>query len=142
MQTTKHNLSLPSQSWCLEELREFCHRQLDGVMGNQQVLRQIIIAVDEVAANIIQHAYPRGMKRDNLQLDIEVQDDRVVIEFRDRGVPFDPLTRNQIDVKQSFAERHKRGYGLAIIRRVMDEIAYDRTETGENVLTLTKLLYA
>ena len=75
-----------------------------------------------------------------LDIDIDSQDDRVVVEIRDTGVPFNPLTAKPVDPTQSFSARRKRGYGIPIIRRIIEDIHYERSEQGENVLRLTKVL--
>lgn len=140
MEVTKHHLTVPAQSWSLEELRDFCKRNLQISPVNQQDYRQLILAIDEVASNIVEHAYPEGEKKGDVQIDIDLQEDKVVIEIRDKGIPFNPLNTDPIDPRKSFSARLKRGYGIAIILRVIPDIRYERTDQGENLLTMTKLL--
>ena len=106
----------------------------------KQVYRQLVLAIDEVAANVVEHAYPEGKKKGDLEIGVDVQDDRVVVEMRDSGVDFNPLAAKQIDPQRSFSARLRRGYGLPIIRRIIEEITYERTPRGQNVLTMTKFL--
>ena len=140
MQATKHYLTVPAQSWSLEELHEFCKRALGSPAVTKQVYRQLVLAIDEVAANIVEHAYPDGNKKGDLEITVDLQDDRIVVEMRDWGVDFNPLTAKQVDPQRSFSARLRRGYSLPIIRRIIEEIKYERTPGGQNVLTMTKFL--
>ncbi len=139
MEITKHRLTVPAQSWSLEEIRGFCKRTLKSSSIDQQVYRQLVLAVDEVAANVVEHAYPEGVKRGDITLDIDIQEQRITIEISDTGVPFNPLATEPVDPKKSFSSRRRRGYGIPIIRRIVEDIHYERTDDGTNVLRMTKL---
>ena len=103
MEITKHRYTLSPQSWSLKDLRDFLKRTLQGSSVDQASFRQIVLAVDEVAANIVDHAYPEGTKKANLALEIDIQEDRVVIQIRDSGVPFNPLAAKEVDPRRSFS---------------------------------------
>ena len=70
MEVTKHHLTVPAQSWSLEELRDFCKRNLQISPVNQQDYRQLILAIDEVASNIVEHGhafFKRGSYWENMK---------------------------------------------------------------------------
>ena len=60
-----------------------------------------------------------------------------VITFRDKGVAFNPLEKQDPDVTQSAEERQIGGLGTYIVKKTMDEVKYERTDE-ENVLTIRK----
>jgi serine/threonine-protein kinase RsbW len=135
MKCTKPNhLKLPAESWSLEEIREFCKRVLRSYAIEEKELRHLILAVDEASANVVEHAYPPG-KTEYLELAVSIQGTLVSVELRDRGVPFDPRVDGPASVPETFS---RGGYGLELIRRTVDEIHYQRSAEGENVLTLKK----
>ncbi len=127
-----HRLTLPAHSLHLGQIREFSRGVFCAYTINRRAVRQMVLAIDEAAANVIEHAYPPGENRD-LDLSISVLPNRVVIELRDTGKQFNPC---QCDPGHSRSRR--RGYGLSLIRRIVDEINYQRSKTDENVLTMVK----
>ena len=96
----------------------------------------MVLAIDEALTNIIVHG--KIKKDDQIDLTVEIDDDQIVAEFQDSGVPFDPsLDRGTPDPK-SFPHR---GFGLYLIHLIVDEVEYERTEDGRNVLKMFKTLH-
>ena len=62
-----------------------------------------------------------------------------MIEFRDKGIPFDPLAKADPDVTLSAEKRQIGGLGIYMVKKSMDEVRY-RRENGENILTIRKKL--
>ena len=60
-----------------------------------------------------------------------------MITFRDSGVPFDPLQREEPDTTLTAEEREIGGLGIFLVRKTMDAMEY-RREDGFNVLTIRK----
>ena len=60
-----------------------------------------------------------------------------MITFRDKGIPFDPLAKEDPDVSQSAEERQIGGLGIYIVKKTMDQVEY-RRENDENILTIWK----
>ncbi|MBQ3979603.1 MAG: ATP-binding protein, partial [Lachnospiraceae bacterium] len=65
------------------------------------------------------------------------EDAAAVIEFRDRGVAFNPLEKPDPDVTLSAAEREPGGLGIFMVKKSMDAVTYQR-DNDENVLTIRK----
>ena len=63
----------------------------------------------------------------------------LTIEFRDRGKPFDPLSKTDADVTLSAGERQIGGLGIYMVKNSMDDVRY-AYENGENILTIRKLM--
>ena len=55
----------------------------------------------------------------------------------DRGKPFDPTAALAPDVKIPAAERQVGGLGIFLVRKTMDDMAYEYRD-GQNVLTIRK----
>ena len=134
-----HTLELPAKTWRLGKLREFCLGILRPHDFEAKICHQVILAIDEAAANIIEHAFPsKNYEGGTFQLQIEVGEETIKVEFRDFGLAFNPplLSPSEIN-KIKFT---KRGYGLKLIQKIMDEVTYERTDQGENILTLVKCI--
>ena len=60
---------------------------------------------------------------------------KVVID--DSGMPFDPTAKKKIDIPKSADELQIGGFGIYLVRELMDSINYERID-GQNILTLKK----
>jgi anti-sigma regulatory factor (Ser/Thr protein kinase) len=95
------------------------------------------LAVDEVCANVMEHAYRDGRKHRPIYLTTSAQIGLLTIIVADEGPPFDPLTQPSPDPATTFTRDKPGGWGIHLVRRVMDEVAY-RYADGRNILTLYK----
>ena len=94
------------------------------------------LALDEVLANIISHAYSDATRHSiAVRLTVDPHTLHVVVE--DDGRPFNPLTWPQPDLDMPIEQRPVGGLGLHIARSVVDAIEY-RREGQKNVLSLLK----
>jgi serine/threonine-protein kinase RsbW len=98
----------------------------------------LALALEECASNIVNHAY-RGDSRQKFTVAIERLPDRLLVETRDRGPAFNPLTVPPPRVDLESDDLALGGVGIYLARHYLDELAYAR-EGGENVLRLTKFL--
>ena len=91
------------------------------------------LAVEEAAVNICSYAYkvPPG----EVTLSIVQESEMVRIELVDAGIPFDPLTMETPDIKTELEKREVGGLGIFLIRRMLDEVHYNRRD-DLNVLSL------
>ncbi|MFH1084612.1 MAG: ATP-binding protein [Chloroflexota bacterium] len=95
----------------------------------------IQLAVDEALVNIIEHAYggrPGGV----VEMSGEIQRDRLVITLCDRGASFDPT---QVPLPDPSAPR-AHGFGMYLMRKLMDEVSYTREPSGRNCVRLIKVV--
>lgn len=94
---------------------------------------QLKLAVEEAAVNICRHAYERPPGE--VAIALSHQEDRLTVELRDDGVPFDPLSLGEPEIASSLEDRQIGGLGIFLIGKVMDEVRY-RRDGSSNVLTL------
>lgn len=114
----------------LNAVKDFAEKQ--GVKGEK--LGQLELALEEVLVNIINYAYP-GTSGD-IELHYHTTDDnKLVIEIIDWGIPFDPLAHPEADTTLPIEEREIGGLGIFFARQIMDEEDY-RREDDKNILTL------
>ena len=98
---------------------------------------QIDLAVEEIFVNIASYAYAPGEGTATIRT--EIDGDFAVITFIDRGVPYDPLAKEDPDVTAMAHERQIGGLGIFLTKQVMDEVRYERRD-GQNILTMRKKL--
>ena len=130
-----HKLKVPACIDRLDEVLEFvgaamCEAGIDGKNNNN-----INIAVEEVFVNIAHYAYPSG--EGDVFMSLSASPENFVMEFRDSGTPYDPLSRNDPDTTLSAEEREIGGLGIFMVKQLMDGVDY-RYEDESNVLTITK----
>ncbi len=102
------------------------------------VRRSVNVALDELLANELSH----GMAADgsvNVAVDVELHEERLTLTLTDDGPPFDPFGHGAPDTTLSVEEREIGGLGIHLVRRLMDEVSYQRRD-GHNVVILVKQL--
>ncbi len=91
------------------------------------------LALTEALANVVNHAYG-GDPEQRIELELRLAGDRVDVTIRHGGVPFDPHDYEPapLDTPRSG------GYGVHLMREVMDEVAASAAPEGGTQLRLTK----
>src|SRR5262245_45384677 len=129
MEIVRHKTQVPADMAKLCKLRD----QVSQLCAEQGVpsktARRMVLAIDEALSNVIEHAY---LKDKQIELSVEITDEKVVAEIVDRGIPFDPCP---YDASPDCRSYPRRGFGLYLIHMIVDRIEYERTKDGRNVLT-------
>jgi serine/threonine-protein kinase RsbW len=120
----------------IDQLQELIHFVLSFARRqgfSKEKIGEIELMVEEVLVNVIDYAYPQE------EGDVEVycypdEDNRLVIQVSDRGVPFDPLSVPTPDLSQDINSREAGGLGIFIVRQLADELKYVR-DGKRNILT-------
>jgi serine/threonine-protein kinase RsbW len=133
METTRNRIIVPARTEQLVELRRDLHELATEHDVPAQVTRRIVLAIDEVVSNIMEHGSSKGDATIEVILDFD--EDAITATIIDEGIPFDPRQKGKDPRKREFP---KRGFGLYLIHLIVDNIEYERSPSGKNVLTLTK----
>jgi anti-sigma regulatory factor (Ser/Thr protein kinase) len=72
-----------------------------------------------------------------VSLECTVNEEHIILELRDDGVPFDPTKQTRANTKQKLEERSIGGLGIHLVMNLMDHVEYIR-EGDFNVLKATK----
>ena len=112
--------------------------QTEEVVTVGEAFGDIRLVAEELVVNIADYAYPDGGD-DYLDVEIERDEERITLRFRDGGVPFNPLDKTPPDVSLPMELRAIGGMGFYIVTKKMDSVEYEYT-AGENVLTVMKKL--
>lgn len=92
------------------------------------------LAVDEAVTNIITHGY--GGPGD-IELELETDGPDLVVRLRDQAPSFDPAHAPAADLKPPGERDSPGGFGVYLMKSVMDEVRHQTTATG-NELTMIK----
>lgn len=94
------------------------------------------LALAEWVTNIISYGFPDDREH-LIRLRFLADGDSASVEVVDDGVAFNPLTVPPVDTQTPLEGRAIGGLGIHLIRRLMDQVEYSRTE-GRNVLKLRR----
>ncbi len=130
-------LCVPAQTEELKKVLAFVDSRLEAADCPVKTQLQIDVAVGEIFVNIAHYAYADGDGTAEITDRVEGDPAEAVIEFRDAGVPYDPLSRPDPDVTLSAEDRRIGGLGIYMVKKSMDAVRY-RYEDGRNVLTIRK----
>lgn len=98
------------------------------------------LVLEEALVNVVNYAYPSGVKGDiDLEVRFDEADRALTFIIRDSGKPFDPTLAAEADVDAPLEDRRIGGLGIQLIRTLMDSVSYSYTG-GCNELTLIKYL--
>ena len=100
---------------------------------------QIDLAVEEIFVNIAHYAYAPETGMATVRVETTEDPAGVAITFMDRGVPYDPLAREDPDVTMAAEERQIGGLGVYMTKKIMDDVSY-LYSGGQNILTMKKKL--
>ena len=121
----------------IAEVTAFVDCELEALDCPVKVQMQIDIAIDELFGNIAHYAYHPEVRPATVRVEVLENPLSVVITFIDNGVPYDPLKTKEPDITLSAEERMIGGLGIYMVKKTMDDIAYEYRE-GQNILRIKK----
>jgi anti-sigma regulatory factor (Ser/Thr protein kinase) len=125
----------------LDAVLGFVDAQLEEIGCPPKIQMQIDLAVEEIFVNIANYAYQPETGNAVLRVETDAERQTVTITFIDRGVPYDPLAREDPDITQSAEERQIGGLGVFLVKQTMDDVRYVYRD-GMNILTVCKSVAA
>lgn len=125
-------LTLPGTLDSLKPIREYVLMAAEEAGLENKAAYRLALAVDEIATNVIMHAYEEaGLEGDiGLVIDLNDKDLRVILE--DVGERFNPNERGEPDhLSATLEERPIGGLGVYLALRGVDRFEYEFLE-GKN----------
>ena len=121
----------------LRLIRDFANEKLKGLMSDNE-RNLLILAVDEVCANLIIHSNNCDEKASlKISLTFEKIKGGVLFEIYDYGQFFDYEKYKEPKLDEVIREQRKGSLGLLLVRRIMDKVEFSREKTY-NVCRLFK----
>ena len=122
----------------LPVVRKFIGSVLYEMEFSDTESQKLILAVDEICANLIIHANESNPDK-FLKICIKRGLKQLVFEISDRGKKFDITKYREPKMEEIVATRRKGGLGIILVRRIMDDIEFT-TEKNHNICRLIKKL--
>jgi anti-sigma regulatory factor (Ser/Thr protein kinase) len=101
-----------------------------------------VLAVDELATNIVLHGYQEHGQSGDITLSAVTDDEALRIVMEDRGAAFVPATRpmpSTEELSKPLEERHIGGLGIFLALNSVDEYRYLRLgEINRNTLSMKR----
>lgn len=119
---------------------DFVNEQLESYDCPMKAQMQIDIAIDELFGNIAHYAYNPDVGDVTVRVEVIEEPLSVIITFIDKGVPYDPLAKDDPNISLSAEEREIGGLGIFMVKKTMDEITYEYKD-GQNILAIKKKLH-
>lgn len=117
-------------------MRKFVTNVLQEHRVSDIEINMMVLAVDEVCANIIIHGHPSD-KDNHVQIKIDFVKEGIWFEIIDTGAAFDILKYNEPVLDDLIKNRNKGGVGIMLVKKIMDEINFSSTK-HKNILRLFK----
>ena len=127
----------------LSELNTLCRHLEDcgSVMElSQKCLFEINLGLDELFTNIISYGFDDGIEH-QIKFSLAKAEETLVVQVEDDGIPFNPLDAAGPAVARDLDSINIGGLGIHLVKKVMDDIDYQRVE-GRNKLILKKCVNA
>jgi len=131
-----YSFDIPPSKDKLRQMRKFVTSVLQKHHITDLETNMMVLAVDEVCANIIIHGNPED-RDDYVRLIIEVKKEGVWFEIIDKGAAFDILKYNEPVLGELVKSKNKGGMGIMLVKKIMDEINF-KSSKNQNTLRLYK----
>lgn len=124
---------------CLPQLSRYAGLLLATYGEQRKHLVQLRIAIYEICANIIEHGLrSRGPARIDVHLQFLPEEIRGWVQ--DTCQPFDPSRIPETTIAQRLEKRSTRGYGITIMRLLLDTMKHEFNPTGNRITFSKRIL--
>ncbi len=125
------SVRLPRDARSLPLMRGLMRQALEHLDVTPQTIEEIVLALTEACANVVQHAG----EHEEYQVDVAITDDVCRVSVLDDGQGFDFEQATPPDGSPLEA-----GRGLVLMKALVDDLQFVRSEDGRHRVELTKRL--
>ncbi|UXX80467.1 ATP-binding protein [Reichenbachiella carrageenanivorans] len=121
----------------LKEIRHFVAEVLTDIGLSEIDAHKVILAVDEVCANLIIHSNKCNPSE---CLEVFIEDhglDGVLFEIIDYGVGFNYNNYKEPNLEEIIRKRKKGGLGIMLVKNIMDTVEF-KNEENKNICRMIK----
>lgn len=117
-------------------MRQFVTNVLTEHEVSDIEINMMVLAVDEVCANIIIHGHPSDSES-KVRLEIDFKSEGIWFNIVDHGNAFDIVNYETPSLEDLIRKKNKGGIGIMLVKKIMDDIQF-HSGPQENTLTLFK----
>ena len=130
MESHKYSFELKND---LSELKVLCKHldkfgRLTGL--SEACLTDVNICLDELFTNIVSYGFEDDLEH-IIRFTMELDNQVLTLIVEDEGIPFNPLEKKDPEVPADLTDVRIGGLGIHIVRKLMDDIGYNRKQ-GKN----------
>ena len=139
MMRRKFALEIPPDTDCLVLVREWIRSLADSAGFPDATIDEMILAIDEACANSIKSLQDgRGGREKSVRINIALSQDALVATVEDGGSEFHRHFDNATPLRDECMIPQTGGFGLRIIKTLMDSVTYNHTPGVGNRLEMVK----
>ncbi len=127
-------ITVPAKIESIEVVTDWIDEQLEEKDCSFKMITQVNIVLDEILSNIAKYAYEDQDGDITVECDI---DSSLHLTFKDHGIAYNPLEKEDPDITASAEDRDIGGLGIYLTKKMTDAISYEYAD-GQNVLTIQK----
>ena len=101
---------------------------------DEEKTAEVTMALIEACINAFEHG---KSKDNNVYIRFILQEEALIIEIKDKGKGFDSTKVEIPEIEKKLHSQRKRGWGLQLMRELMDDVVIDSGEEGTTI-TMTK----
>lgn len=117
----KYTYKVPCKKDKLRDIRGFVKEVLDK-HGLQEIdVSTLVLAIDEVCANLIIHSHGCNPK-ESIEIEIEVDEKGLIFNIIDKAEIFNIKEYEEPSIEDIVKKQRKGGIGLILVKRIMDDI--------------------
>ncbi|MDX5419704.1 MAG: ATP-binding protein [Hymenobacteraceae bacterium] len=122
----------------LKQIRDFVTDYLAGFQLSDILMNQIVLAVDEICANLIIHANQEDPSK-FISLNVSEKSGMLKFEITDNGVAFRRSEYKEPNIEEHVRIGKKGGVGIALVNRIMDKVEFETAGKKNTCLLYKKI---
>jgi serine/threonine-protein kinase RsbW len=132
-------LTIKSRTSYLSDVRKFVSGEAKKFGFSDEEVNKITLAVDEACTNIIKHAYKYAGDYP-IHLELIARNNTFQVAIEDKGAAFDPDSIKLPDMKEHLRSYKRGGFGMYLMKSLVDKVEYKIQPGVKNRVVLTKYL--
>ncbi len=132
----KNSIQIDCARENLAKVRQFVAESLKSTSLSEIEVNTLVLAVDEVCANVIIHSADCDSKK-SLMVYTDIKSNQAIFEVIDKGIGYDLRNHKMPQLKDIIKAKRKGGVGLMLVQKIMDKIDFIPNTKG-NIIRLIK----
>lgn len=117
---------MPGNLEALAQVRDFVKRAAQKADLDKQTVYRLVLAVDEMVANIVIHGYQEVGLSGDVSVTSQIANGALSVTLDDTALQYNPLERlDPVDLEAPLEERQIGGLGVFLAKRGVDQLSYE-----------------